>query len=261
MLMFDIPGDQSAVWHACLAIVEQLIAERDWQLIVRDEWARQTFQRIIGGSETDLRRAAIYIYSQALYAACSGEQGEQRRELGYGELFRYLYDHARKRYPLLGEDIAQQAVELTYKRFAQCRSPATFLAFTLQQVLAAARSIRPRRASEREVSGPNTRLHSDSFYRLTHDVDLAAPIIDDELRAKFAALSTEFLRKHPRAGMQLDALRLKYIDGLDEATISRRLAKPIASVYVLRARALEKLRAEPEWRALAVEFGVLPEDQ
>jgi DNA-directed RNA polymerase specialized sigma24 family protein len=90
-------------------------------------------------------------------------------------------------------------------------------------------------------------------------VDLAEPVITDELRQRFEQLTVEFLRKHPRAAQQLSALRLKYIDGLDDVAIGQRLGRSIGSVYVLRSRAAEKLRAEPEWRALAAEFGILPE--
>ena len=88
---------------------------------------------------------------------------------------------------------------------------------------------------------------------------MAAQMIAAELHARFERLSIEFLRKHPRAGQQLAALRLKYIDDLDEAAIGRLLGKSIGSVYTLRARAVEKLRAEPEWRALAADFGILPD--
>ena len=88
---------------------------------------------------------------------------------------------------------------------------------------------------------------------------MATQMIAAELRARFEHLSTEFLRKHPRAGQQIAALRLKYIDGLDDAAISQLLGKSIGSIYTLRARAVEKLRAEPEWRALAADFGILPE--
>jgi len=47
---------------------------------------------------------------------------------------------------------------------------------------------------------------------------------------------------------------------LSPTAISRLLGKSIGSVYTLRARAVEKLRAEPEWRSLAADFGILPEE-
>jgi DNA-directed RNA polymerase specialized sigma24 family protein len=69
-----------------------------------------------------------------------------------------------------------------------------------------------------------------------------------------------FVQRHPRARLQLAALWLKHVEGLDETAISQRLGKPAGSLYVLRARALQKLRAEPAWRALAAEAGLLPQE-
>jgi RNA polymerase sigma factor (sigma-70 family) len=233
--------------------------EREWRLLDQAAWVEQTFAEVQARALVP-RRAAIFIYSQALYLACSGAQGDLRRETGYDELFRYLYDIARRRYPLVYEDVAQQAVELVYHRFAQCRQAGTFLAFALQQLMAAARTVRRQMLLRRPAELPGQEaLDIFEYGSFGQHSDPSALIITNELRAKFEQLSVEFLHKHPRARRQLDALRLKYIDGLDEATISQRLGKPPASVYVLRARAVEKLRAEPAWRALAIEFGVLPE--
>ena len=145
--------------------------------------------------------------------------------------------------------------------FARCRTPGAFLAFALQQLMDSARVV--RRQSELEGSGRALAAvvgSADLDSLPDRQPDIATQIITAELRARFEHLSIEFLRKHPRAGRQITALRLKYIDGLDEAAISRLLGKSIGSVYTLRARAVEKLRAEPEWRALAADFGILPEE-
>jgi RNA polymerase sigma factor (sigma-70 family) len=257
--MGDTHPNLSAELRICQTAVEALVVEREWRLLDQAAWVEQTFAEVQARALVP-RRAAIFIYSQALYLACSGAQGDLRRETGYDELFRYLYDIARRRYPLVYEDVAQQAAELVYHRFAQCRQPGTFLAFALQQMLAAARTVRRQTVLQRpaELSGQEA-LDLFEYGSFDQRSDPSALIITNELRARFEQLSVEFLRKHPRARMQLEALRLKYIDGLDEATISQRLGKPPARVYVLRARAVEKLRAEPAWRALAIEFGVLPE--
>jgi RNA polymerase sigma factor (sigma-70 family) len=259
--MFETEGDQVAALRACQAAVDRWLAERGWQLIEPKEWVDRTLAYVQARPGADPYRVAVHIYSQALYAACSGAQGDQQRDRGYGELFRYLYDVARKRYPLIYEDVAQQAIELVYQHFAKCRDPGTFLAFALQQILAAARTVRQPRITARQSDRPVEQVPKGIYEGRDQHPDLAAPLIADELRANFERLSAEFLRKHPRAKLQLEALRLKYIDGLDVAAISQRLTKPPASIYVLRSRAIEKLRAEPEWRALAVEFGVLPEEE
>jgi DNA-directed RNA polymerase specialized sigma24 family protein len=82
----------------------------------------------------------------------------------------------------------------------------------------------------------------------------------EELRVRVAQLIAAVRRKYPRAAQQFDALWLKQFDGLDDETIARKLGRSVENVYVLRARALKKLRKDPELRRLAQEFGLLEGD-
>jgi RNA polymerase sigma factor (sigma-70 family) len=248
--------DPAAVMRRCHEAVDRIIALRDWRLLDRDEFAQRVFEVMNG--EADPTRLAMHVYSQALHAACSGAEGKQRQELGYTELFRMLYDSARRRYPDIYDEVAQQALNHVYTSFERCRQAGAFIAFALQYLRDSARAIRrqerssarlPRRAGAPREDLPATLPDPAAS-------DPAAQAIADELRAQFERLTAEFLRKHPRAARQIAALRLKYIDGLDEVAISRSLNTPTRVVYVLRARAIEKLRAEPAWRALAAEFGI-----
>ena len=52
-------------------------------------------------------------------------------------------------------------------------------------------------------------------------------------------------------------LWLKYVEGLNDVEISRRLGKPIKNIYVLRSRAINKLEKESSCQALAMELGIL----
>jgi RNA polymerase sigma factor (sigma-70 family) len=251
--------DHTVLLQRCSELVERLIARRGWQLLERDEWVRLTLEQVAADPLTDLQRVAVYIYSQALYAACSGAQGAERQNRGYDELFCYLLDRARLRYPAFAEDVAQRAVECTFNLFERCRVPGAFLAFGAQQLL---RAIRDQVRQERRSGWPlDTQEdgHAEAHLVDRSRTDLAGRLIAADLRDRFENLTAEFLRKHPRAGQQLNALRLKYIDELDDVTISQRLGTSVNSVYVLRSRAAEKLRADPAWRALAAEFGIVPE--
>jgi DNA-directed RNA polymerase specialized sigma24 family protein len=256
--MAQMGRERATLLQTCLAVVDRLAATWGWQLLGREAWARQAADLVRIGAAADPNRAAMLVYSQALYTACSGSEGRQRQNHGYSELFRYLFDGARRRYPAIAEDITQRAAERVFALFARCRTPGAFLAFAFQQLLDSARVV--RRQSEQEgiarapVAGPG-----DLDSLPDRAPDMAAQMIAAEQRARFEHLSIEFVRKHPRAGQQIAALRLKYIDGLDDAAIARLLGRSIGSVYTLRARAVEKLRAEPEWRALAADFGILPD--
>src|SRR5262245_41244136 len=120
--MFETEGNQAALVRACQAVVGQLSVERGWHLIEPREWVARTLAQVRAGPGADPQRVAVHIYSQVLYMACSGAQGDQQRDFGYGELFRYLFAMARKRYPLISEDATQQAITFVYDRFAQCRN-------------------------------------------------------------------------------------------------------------------------------------------
>jgi RNA polymerase sigma factor (sigma-70 family) len=254
--MSRIDDELDALRQECEAETNRLQAWRGWRLLDRAVWAGRAAE-LAAGAQVAPRRAVFHVYVRALHAACSGAEGAARQNRGYAELFQYLYDSARRRYPTIAEDAAQRAVERTFTDFGRCRAPGAFLAFAAQQLLLAARALRQQeRPYARQI---------DSYDLIAaqpdqRQADLAASIITAELGSRFEHLTGEFLAKHPRSARQLDALRLKYIDGLDDAAIGRRLGTTVSNIYVLRSRAIEKLREEPAWRALAAEFGILAED-
>ncbi len=259
--MAQMELERATLLQACLAVVDRLAVTWGWQLLGRVTWGQQAADLVQAGTVADPPRAAMFVYSQALHSACSGAEGRARQNLAYSELFHFLFESARRRYPVIAEDVTQRASERVFALFARCRTPGAFLAFALQQLMDSARVV--RRQSELEAGLPALAAAAepgdlDSLPDRQPDMD--TQMIAAELRTRFEHLSIKFLRKHPRAGQQIAALRLKYIDGLDEAAISQLLSTSIGSVYTLRARAVEKLRAEPEWRALAADFGILPEE-
>src|SRR3954451_25074533 len=91
--------DWATPLRECQQAVDRLLVERAWRLLGREEWARRALDQLLAGLNSNPRRAAIYAYSQAMHAACSGAEGAQRQNLAYDELFRYLFDGARRRYP------------------------------------------------------------------------------------------------------------------------------------------------------------------
>jgi DNA-directed RNA polymerase specialized sigma24 family protein len=252
-------ADRATLDSQCEVAVARLLARHGWQLLEREEFVRRTVAHLRAGIAGDPRRAATYTYSLALHAACSGVDGPARRERGYTELHRYLYDSARRRYPDVCDDATQRALEAVFTGFARCRQPGAFLAFALQCLMDAARvARRPLSRGEQSLATPVGDNGRDTLGDLLPDArqpDPAEVVLDGERRARLGRYADEFLRKHPRARDQLAALWLKYIEGLDDATIGRRLGKPVSSVYVLRSRAIAKLHAEPRWRALAGECG------
>jgi RNA polymerase sigma factor (sigma-70 family) len=260
--MSQLESATPALEQICSQVVDALVDRHGWRLLDRADLVQRALEHLRSGAATDARRAATYAYSRALYVACSGGEGPERQNWAYAELFRYLYDSALHRYPGIHEEVAQRALAGVFASFAGCRQPGAFLAFAFQHLLDAARALRRESVPARSLAdrpGEQARWLGEQIPD-ERQPDPSDAVIADELRARFAQLAGEFLRKHPRAAQQFAALRLKFIDGLDDIAIAQQLGKSVRNVYVLRARAIEKLRAEPAWRALAAEFGILPNE-
>jgi RNA polymerase sigma factor (sigma-70 family) len=260
--MSQLESARPALERLCGSAVDLLLARHEWRLLDRAEFIRRALLHLSDGVAGDAQRAATYAYSQALYMACSGAEGFERQNRAYTELFRYLYDSALHRYPDVYDEAAQHALARTFARFERCRQPGAFLAFAFQQLADSVRTLRREAWRPRSLTAPAGARDAPLADLLadTRQPDPSEAVIAAELHARFEQLADEFLRKHPRAAQQFAALRLKFIAGLDDTTIARRLGKSVKSVHVLRSRAIEKLRAEPAWRALAVEFGILPDE-
>lgn len=250
--------DSAALERQIDVTVAKLLERHQWRLLPRDEFARRTAAQVAAGLASDPQRAAVGVYSLALHSACSGSEGQQRRELAYTELHRYLYDAARARYPAIADDVTQSALERICIAFERCRQPIAFLAFAFQHLLDAARALRrqdghtPHSLDRDEEAQPAQSLADTQ-------AQPSEQLLDQERRSELKRSAEAFLQEHPRASQQLAALWLKHIEGLDDGTISSKLGVSVDSVYVLRSRAVKKLRSDPRWRSLAVEFGILPE--
>ena len=68
-----------------------LLAARGWRLLTADELAGRV-TALLGGEVADPSTAVMHAYSETLYRACAGAEGDERQGLGCAELFRYLFD-------------------------------------------------------------------------------------------------------------------------------------------------------------------------
>lgn len=243
------------------AVVDRLQARHGWSLLRRDEFIQRTKERFQTDPSYDATRAAMWVYSEALYAACSGAEGDARREQGYHEVHYWLYTIAHQRYRDVAEDATQQALLRVYTGFRRCRQAGTFLMFALLQLREAARQL--RRQLSRCESLDQLRAVAGGLSERIADT---APAPDDralagELQSRIEQLHGTFLRKHPRAGVQVAAVWMKYVVGLDDQEMARQLGKSLNQVYVLRSRGLRKLATDPAWRAVAAELGIARDDQ
>lgn len=252
--------DPAAMEQLCRQAVMSLCRRWGWQLLDHDVFVERTVEFLRNGVAVDAEKAAIHAYNYALYDACSGNEGDQRRERAYYELWVYLSSVARLRYADVADDAAQRAIQRTLETFEQCRDAGTFMAFVLQHLRDAVRSIRRQSGPPNRSLDPGSDVQPPAEPRIEPQPDVDQKLLDAERRLALEQLAVAFLQRHPRAKNQFDALWLKYVENLDEAEISALLGKPVNIVYVLRARAIKKLREDPAWRELARELGILPDE-
>ncbi|MCG8348432.1 MAG: sigma-70 family RNA polymerase sigma factor [Chloroflexales bacterium] len=252
--------DPAATEQLCRQAVTSLCHRWGWRLLDHDVFVERTVEFFCNGVAVNVEKAAMHVYNYALYDACSGNEGDQRREQAYHELWVYVSSVARLRYADVADDAAQRAILRTLETFEQCREAGTFMAFVLQHLRDAARAIRRQDGPPNLSLGPGDDTQSPAEPRIEQQPDAEQKILDSERHSALEQLVVSFLQRHPRAKNQFDALWLKYVENLDEAEISARLGKPVNTIYVLRARAIKKLRKDPAWRELARELGILSDE-
>jgi DNA-directed RNA polymerase specialized sigma24 family protein len=253
--MIECDPAEPSLLQRCRDVVRTVLAQHGWQLLTHEELARQVVALLETGVIAEPRPAAMYVYSLCLYTACSGAEGLDRQELGFTELYHYLYQLSFREQTTLASDSRQDAINQSlfkiWQKFDRCRKPTAFLAFAAYEMRNALRPLWRRVMPEADFAemeeSPGTHL----------DDDPVAQALNAELRRQVRGYFEASLHRYPRARQQLEAVWLKYIENLDDVTIGAYLEKPVASVHVLRSRGLERLRAEPGWRSIASELGLL----
>ena len=244
----------------CREAVNRLTNRYRWELLPGAEWAARAYACLTQGVMPDPDTAAFYAYAEVMYLACSGRHGEERQRQGYTELHRYLYAFVSAQDPD-NEDIVQLALLKVFRLFDHCASPGGFLMFARFKLRDAKKELARYRAKyERRIAIGIAGEDSASLVDAVPDeqyVDALERVIAYEDRVLLERYRTEFLRKHRRAVRSLDAVWLKYIAGLDDHQIAERLGVSVTGVYTLRCRGKQLLKADPTWRALAAEFGIL----
>jgi DNA-directed RNA polymerase specialized sigma24 family protein len=225
--------------HQCAAIVERLFTVYDWQLLDRQGLITLTRRAALDEESADPWYLAFGCYNSLLYEACTGRQGRERWARAYEELYHMLRHRAQAVYPAdVWEDALQSALELICLRLERCREPRAFFQFAWGYVQNAARSLRPQRRRKQPVHEVSLdRSVGQERWSLADTLVGELPLLDGRIAA------VEQL--HPRAHRQFAAVKLKFLDGMDDSTIGRLLGVSVKSVHELRAHGLRKLRADP----------------
>lgn len=195
-------------------------------------------------------------WSIALYHGCRGDRGAEAQQQAYADLGRYLYNLVRRRFGDLPaaawEDAVQSTLERVFRKIDQCQQPITFLAFVAQHLLASVRELRRRELR------PHLTLDGDGAEEPIQVADPGASpealvVQLDQQRIVLAVLE-RFARRHPRAKLQAQVLRLAYLHGLQSEEIAERLNIPVGSVYTARSRAIDTIQHDDDLRLLAADL-------
>lgn len=254
---YDLPEEADV-----RAAAVRLLGQRKWQLLGADELAEGARALLATGAFDRLDGAVMHVYANALYRACAGDEGGDRQQLGYTELFRYLYDAARHHAHDLSDDehaeLANQTVAELFYRLGvyrgpeparAVRNPGAFLAVALQQLRNCVRRWRGIQlgGGERMIAGLPAGADSDPV----------AVALSGDFTGRVHECFERALERHPRAKLQLKVVWMRQIEGHEYETIAEALAMNAANVRVLHARGVARLRDDKEWRALAGELGLI----
>jgi DNA-directed RNA polymerase specialized sigma24 family protein len=237
----------------CQEVARDALARYGWALLTPDALAARMRELNAGGVVAEAWPVAVHAYCLELYPACAGLQGDARQQRAFEELHRYLYALSFGERPELPverrRDLVQEALTRIWERLPHCRKPGAFLAFAAYELRSTLRPLWTNPA-------PLASLDQAAEVVDTGDNgDPSARAIAADIRRTMRACFDESLVRHPRARQQLEAVWLKFIEGLDDTTIGAYLATSARSVQILRSRGLRLLRAEPWWRKLASELG------
>jgi RNA polymerase sigma factor (sigma-70 family) len=239
---------EKSLEDTCKQVVSELLAESDWQLVDDAEsFARRVCQDVAaqpaGTWEQNARRAAISQYAQILYNTVI--QGEaKRQERAAEELWKFLYGVVL--YQTGDEQQAKEATQKTLMRLWQnppkLRDPRVFFAWAKSAVL------RELSRATRKQSFRLSGLASEDFSDRVADV--SPPAYTNLLLSEDRSELIETIQMTLKSERQQAVIIGLY--ALDKTIwdVARELGTSPENVQVLKARALARLRENPEFCAM-----------
>ena len=245
--------DDDALWRECQAAARRVLANQGWRL-VDDEAAfvaevlavvRDSPGRSGDSLARRAERATIHAYCPRLYAACRGGEGRSAAQ-AFDELGRYLHAVARhhSRDPQRAQDAAQRALEAVWRHLGDVRAPEAFLGYARVVLL---REMGPHGASRPEP------LH---FVPLRGDDAAEEGVVLPDPHTAAAAASAERAAADPalraalrdclRSAAQREVIERLFLAEESVTAVADALSTTPANVWVLKSRALARLRRCPE---------------
>lgn len=255
-------------WLAlCLKLVPDILRERDWHLIAAEDlpaFVTAVCQAIEQGvvkpvpgvsPELTVRRATIHLYCYELYRA-SGEDRTPRQHRAFEEIgqhaLRVAYRYERD--TTIVQDSVQQALLNVWQKREQVRQPGSFLRWIEKIVCHEVKNRQRQNGRKQEI--PVSRLrnpHQDgiddeSLLRYWESLATVRPpdedVICHEQREKVRSEVYRALAGNAR----YEAVIVGYfLYELSLPALAQMLGTTVSNVYVLKSRALARLRSDEEF--------------
>jgi len=224
----------------CLAKVLELQTNYQWKLMDADTLSTASMTKLETNSSPELQPTIIATYvGEALYPCFLGQQGLEKREQAARELASFLHRTLYRRWPSLAEhssDLTQAAIKSTLQKIGSCHKGDAFLTFAASKLRTAVQK-KIRQLDQDQKIDPIDMLEGQG----------REPSVSDNLED---GLSMEMIQKqirhyqktNPKATTQLEAVYLRYCEGLTVEETAERLSMTSRNVSVLTSRGLKFLR-------------------
>lgn len=260
----------------CQRLVPGVLRARDWKLIPQDElltFIAEVSQAIAQGTvrprpaaspaET-VQRATVHVYCRHLYQA-SGENGDLRQRRAFEEIGRYLQGVAChfEQNVAVAQACAQSALQIVWEERDQVREPGSFLRWVEQVVYHEIKRYWKKAHRRHEVTmsqltpAGEDEERAESFWEALSSVpppdeDVANRQVRDQLWAE--------VRRVLAGNERYQAVIIGYyLYELSPPDLAELLETPVRNVYVLKSRALARLREDEEFvRRFAAALETLP---
>lgn len=242
----------------CREIVRKMLADHGWQLVEEEErFTAEICAEICQRNFTDTRqerlaiqRAVMRHYCVILYAACAGTVLSRQRR-AFTELWNYLFPIAlyKTHDSQVAQDLTQQALEKIWKRLAQCRDAASFLAWSsmvlLNEIRDWARKRKRLPLASTEVLTETELRHSEDPAQLETQPVLVGSenkVTDQTINADLHQRLLYVIEKCLQDLRQRVIIIESFLNERGYKEIAEQLGLTIGNVHVLRHRALRLLR-------------------
>lgn len=221
----------------CLTMARELQENYKWQLMTDEELSQRVMARLNSGAELQPMTIAVYV-GQAIHPAFTGTQGVSRRDQATRELANYLHRILYKKWPDLIEssaDLIQATMERILTKIKACQKPETLLAFAAGKLRTEVQKKFRELKREQQAVSPD-RLEEQGQELPTPGVEsrLSIEMIQGQIR--------HYQQRHPTAAEQLEAVYLRYCEGLTVKETAERLETSRRNVSVLANRGRKFLR-------------------